>query len=741
MKKSKKTKAPARPAAKRKANAGPRRKKALLKRTRDLAGNDRHAKSVVPRIAAMTSGGGKKLPSVIRTNAIAPSQSGASDALPSRPAGWKAGPATRDETAQPRRYAAQIKVGKRFRTEFGDIEGLAREFNDLGMLQPVGIDRDDALIYGERRLKAWEHPAHNLRGTPLPVVVVPLEDILAGEWAENDPARRLPFRPDEMVAIKRAMEAKLGPTAKARQGRAGKGVARSEPAEGEAVNVAQRVAAFAGRSAESIRKMEAVVDAAAAEPEKYGRLLDNMNKTGRADGPFKMLQNLKTAEAIRNAPAPLPGNGPYSAGMIDFPHAGEPEGDDPNRSGRGYYPYPTMNVAQQCDFMREQVEPLLAPNCVIGFWTTNYHLTFGHHLPVLESIGLVPRVILSFCKDIVGRGQVARGTVEFLVIASRGDVVIETFPATHFPFKVNSREHSRKDQAAFELFARHVPAPRYFSLFETVERGALWDCHGNKIPAPRAREEMEVVAELDPGTDFSEDQLQQQRIALEAIQRNGMLSRALVEMADLLRGRKWIEGKRKLKLTDAGQIRLGALRIKFERKPAPPAEEPAPIEPLSADEEAELAVLAAAMSGKTEGDAAVIARLTAEELLAGKKIKRINLAGRGRLHELRERKLLSDAWRQTPPQFPHGVPGHVVSMTTDAANNQSVGTCQCGAIFRAGRLLPRSGHAELDRLIDEHWTQVAPTAVRPAQEHPDAHRILNGRVWNEMPAPAQEAAA
>ena len=46
-----------------------------------------------------------------------------------------------------------IKVGERFRKELGDIESLAASMKE-GQLAPVGLNSDNVLLYGFRRLQA-----------------------------------------------------------------------------------------------------------------------------------------------------------------------------------------------------------------------------------------------------------------------------------------------------------------------------------------------------------------------------------------------------------------------------------------------------------------------------------------------------------------------------------------------------------------------------------------------------------
>ena len=49
---------------------------------------------------------------------------------------------------------SEIKLGKRIRTEVGDIEGLKESMNHIGLLHPIILDLDYNLIAGGRRLEA-----------------------------------------------------------------------------------------------------------------------------------------------------------------------------------------------------------------------------------------------------------------------------------------------------------------------------------------------------------------------------------------------------------------------------------------------------------------------------------------------------------------------------------------------------------------------------------------------------------
>ena len=85
-------------------------------------------------------------------------------------------------------------------------------------------------------------------------------------------------------------------------------------------------------------------DAAKAEPEKFGKLQADMDRTGRVDGPFNQLRVIRQSEAIRKEPPSLPGHGPYRVIIVDPPWPYEIRMEDP--SHRGVHPYSTMSIEQ-----------------------------------------------------------------------------------------------------------------------------------------------------------------------------------------------------------------------------------------------------------------------------------------------------------------------------------------------------------------------------------------------------------
>ena len=235
----------------------------------------------------------------------------------------------------------------RHRRELGDLDALAASIAELGLLHPIVIRPDGTLIAGERRLRA----AELLGWTEIPVRVVDLDSVVRGEHAEN--SFRKDFTLSEAVAIKRALELLEKAAAKQRQAQAGPATGRGAKATGGA-KLAQAVkgkardklAAFTGIKRTTLAKAEAIVDAAEAEPARFGKLLEDMDRRNRADGPFKRLRVIRQAEAIRASPPPLPGNGPYCSAVIDLSWPYELPDNDP--SHRAVRPYLTMSIEEMC---------------------------------------------------------------------------------------------------------------------------------------------------------------------------------------------------------------------------------------------------------------------------------------------------------------------------------------------------------------------------------------------------------
>src|SRR5215831_18466189 len=119
----------------------------------------------------------------------------------------------------------------------------------------------------------------------------------------------------------------------------------------------------------TLEKAEAIVDAAEAEPQKFGKLLEQMDDTGRVNGVYRRLKIAKQAEEIHREPPPLPGNGPYRVIVIDPPWPYEKRDYDP--SHRGVRHYATMSIAE---IRATEVSDIAHADCIVWLWVTNHHM-------------------------------------------------------------------------------------------------------------------------------------------------------------------------------------------------------------------------------------------------------------------------------------------------------------------------------------------------------------------------------
>jgi N6-adenosine-specific RNA methylase IME4 len=228
-------------------------------------------------------------------------------------------------------------------------------------------------------------------------------------------------------------------------------------------------------SRRQVEKRLAIVDAAEAEPKKFGPLKEQMDRTGRVNGVYRRLKIAQQAELIRAEPAPLPGNGPYRVGTGDPAWPYEMREQDP--SHRGVRPYPSMSIEQICAL---DVASLMAKDAIFFLWVPNFHLVQGVAATVLRAWGFEPKTLVTWVKNRAGNGDWLRSQTEQAVMATRGKPIVTLTNQTtvlHAPV----RGHSVKPVEFYALVESVCPAPRYCELFSRGYRHSeRWDLHGDE---------------------------------------------------------------------------------------------------------------------------------------------------------------------------------------------------------------------------------------------------------------------
>jgi ParB family chromosome partitioning protein len=198
-----------------------------------------------------------------------------------------------------------IVVGDRYRQDLGDLEPLKQSISALGLLHPVVIDGERRLLVGGRRLEACKQ----LGMLTIPAVVAAsLTELRHRVMAEKDEnVCREPFKPSEMVALGKTIEQFQRPIAEAAHaagvkdgGRPPKNsranCPRVKSPQDESKRTSSVAAAACGVARRTYEKAKAVSDAAAEAPEKFGHLVEQMDRSGKVNKAYSELRKATKQE-------------------------------------------------------------------------------------------------------------------------------------------------------------------------------------------------------------------------------------------------------------------------------------------------------------------------------------------------------------------------------------------------------------------------------------------------------------
>ncbi len=338
-----------------------------------------------------------------------------------------------------------IKVGVRHRKTLGDIKSLAASIEAVGLLHPIVVTPDLTLIAGERRLAAFQH----LGRDSIPITVVTLEDIVRGEFAEN--ADRKDFLPSEIEAIRRALEPQEKEAAKERMSEAGKGAKVSQPSRST-----DKIGAFAGVSGRTLEKVRDVVDAAEKEPERFGHLVEEMDRTGKVGGAHRKLKQARDEETVL---ALEPAEGKHKTLVIDPPW----DYEWLSLAGRATPGYSTMSHEE---LLALPVAEWADDDCHLYLWTTNNFMTRA--VDLMAHWGFQHKTVLTWVKPKWGLGSYFRNSTEHVLFGVKGKLRTRSDSiATHFEAPVG--EHSAKPEA-FYAIVRAASYPPYGEAFQRQSR-------------------------------------------------------------------------------------------------------------------------------------------------------------------------------------------------------------------------------------------------------------------------------
>jgi len=138
-------------------------------------------------------------------------------------------------------------------------------------------------------------------------------------------------------------------------------------AEGQG-DARDKIARYLGVGRTTIDRAEAVIEAAEEDPEEYGYLVDQMDRSGKVAGAFRRLTVLKQAKKLDATPPKLP-TGPFQVIVADPPWQYD--------TGSSL-PYPTMPLEE---IKAMPVRDIADENAILWLWTTTLRGIASHGMP------------------------------------------------------------------------------------------------------------------------------------------------------------------------------------------------------------------------------------------------------------------------------------------------------------------------------------------------------------------------
>jgi ParB-like chromosome segregation protein Spo0J/N6-adenosine-specific RNA methylase IME4 len=366
---------------------------------------------------------------------------------------------------------ADIKIGVRHRTKIDEIDGLARSITEVGLLHPIVVRPDGTLIAGERRLAAFKQ----LGRTDIPVTVVDLAEIVRGELAEN--TERKNFLPSEIEAIRRTLAPIERAAAKERQrehGGTAPGKHSAKVSPSDAGKTSDKIGAFAGVSGRTVEKIAAVITAAERDPEKFGHLVDEMDRAGKVSGAHRKLMQAMDERRVLSL---VPVAGKFRTLVLDPAW----EYDWLSIAGRAKPGY-AMQTHEQLLALDVKAWADEENGCQLYLWVTNNFSGRGHEL--IAHWGFQFKTKITWIKPPpFGLGSYFRNSTEHVLFATLGKTTTRHAAAsipTHF--EAPRGEHSEKPERFYEIVRassyppygegnQRKPRPDFTNLYCPVTEG------------------------------------------------------------------------------------------------------------------------------------------------------------------------------------------------------------------------------------------------------------------------------
>ncbi len=367
----------------------------------------------------------------------------------------------------------QIKIDVRVRKDMGDIESLAESIKELGQLQPIGIDSNYRLLFGERRIRAMQQLGRDAVNAEIHSSLNTATKALQAELHEN--TEHKPFLPTEAVAAAEKLREMVAVEAKERQGtRTDLPEHSGNFPQSNTGKTRDKVGQAVGMSGKTYEKARQVVKAAEQSPEDYGELpalmdeqsVDAAHKQYSRKAKEKKRQAKRDAnkEKIESAQSLEDLQGVFTTIVIDPPWDWGDEGDH-DQKGRAKPDYQTESFE---NLLARPVGEKAAKDAHIYLWITNRSLPKGFDL--LKAWGFRYVTALTWVKPHFGMGNYFRGQTEHVLFGVKGSLALKRKDqGTVFFADRGGSGHSSKPEEFYDLVESCSPGP-YLDIFSRIER-------------------------------------------------------------------------------------------------------------------------------------------------------------------------------------------------------------------------------------------------------------------------------
>ncbi len=270
------------------------------------------------------------------------------------------------------------------------------------------------------------------------------------------------FRPSELHAMGLALLERERAEARDRMAAGAKGAKLSRP--GRALD---RIGARFGISGRQVEKIGDICRAAEADPERFGHLREEMDRTGKVNGPHTKLLRAQDEARVMNL---QPVAGRFRTLLAD------PPWDEDNISEAAGHDYALMSLDQiRAMPMAEWADE----NCHLYLWVTNNTILLAADL--LAAWGFAHKTVHTWTKPNLGFGRYFRNTTEHVIFAVRGEMRTRAAgrsTRTDHAWPVGA--NSEKPEAFYDLVRAHSYPP----YGEAFQRKARPDFVNLYQPAP-----------------------------------------------------------------------------------------------------------------------------------------------------------------------------------------------------------------------------------------------------------------